>query len=135
MADSERKTFPATVEGLKEATTYLRAYLETRNAEARVRSQLLVCLDEIASNIVNYSGASEFTIELWPIENPSRLKLIFFDAGTPYDPLKHEDPDVTLSAQERDIGGLGLLMVKKMMDEVSYENVDGRNVLTLVKNF
>jgi len=135
MTESEKRTFPATLAGLEEATVYLRGYLESRKTEPKTRAQLLVCLDEIASNIVNYSGSSEFTIELWPIDNPSRLKLIFFDAGRPYDPLQHEDPDVTLPAAERDVGGLGLLMVKKLMDDVAYANVDGRNVLTLVKNF
>jgi len=136
MAEIENRTFPATIEGLEKATAYLREYLETRNAEPKVRSQLMICLDEIASNIVHYSGASEFTIELLPIENPSRLKLTFFDTGKPFDPLNEAaEPDVTLSAEERNIGGLGLFMVKKMMDEVSYENVGGRNALTLVKNF
>ena len=135
MSLEKRRTFPATIEGLAEATAHLRAYLETRNTDPKTRSQILICLDEIASNIVNYSGASEFTIELLPIENPSRLKLMFFDTGRPYDPLQRADPDVTLSVEERDIGGLGLFIVKKMMDEVSYENVEGKNVLTLVKSF
>ena len=56
------------------------------------------------------------------------------DHGTPYDPLAKEDPDVTLSAEERDVGGLGIFMTKKFMDDVSYEYKNGQNILTLKKN-
>lgn len=60
---------------------------------------------------------------------------MFSDSGVPFDPLKREDPDVTLPADERPVGGLGIMMVKKLMDSVGYERKDGRNVLTVLKNF
>ena len=62
------------------------------------------------------------------------VTITFIDRGVPYDPLAKEDPDVTLSAQERKIGGLGIFMTKKAMDDVSYEYKDGQNILTLIKN-
>ena len=56
------------------------------------------------------------------------------DHGIPYDPLKKDDPDVTLSAEERAIGGLGIFMVKKTMDEITYEYKDGQNILSIRKD-
>ena len=62
------------------------------------------------------------------------MTITFVDHGVPYDPLARTDPDVTLSAAERDIGGLGVFMTKKLMDDVAYEYRDGQNILTLKKN-
>ena len=66
-------------------------------------------------------------------EDPKTVYVTFIDSGMPFDPLKKEDPDVTLPAEEREIGGLGIYMTKQAMDEVSYEYKDGQNILTLVK--
>ena len=66
-------------------------------------------------------------------ENPVTIVITFMDNGTPYDPLKREDPDITLSAEERQIGGLGIFLTKKTMDEVSYEFKDNKNILKLKK--
>ena len=63
------------------------------------------------------------------------LILQFIDSGKPFDPLAKEDPDITLSVEERKIGGLGIFMVKKTMDDVAYEFKDGKNMLTVVKKF
>ena len=59
--------------------------------------------------------------------------LTFIDSGVPYNPLKKDDPDTTLSAEDRKIGGLGIFLVKKSMDDMRYEFKDGKNILTLVK--
>lgn len=64
---------------------------------------------------------------------PPSVTVRFADSGRPYDPLRRADPDITLSAEERAVGGLGILMVKKLMDETAYEYVDGKNVLTIKK--
>ena len=66
-------------------------------------------------------------------DTPGIFKLIFIDRGIPYNPLEKEDPDTTLSADQRKIGGLGIYLVKKSMDEMFYERKDGQNILTLVK--
>ena len=65
---------------------------------------------------------------------PVSVTITFVDHGVPYDPLAREDPDVTLSADEREIGGLGIFMTKQIMDDVAYEYKDGKNILTLKKN-
>jgi anti-sigma regulatory factor (Ser/Thr protein kinase) len=67
-------------------------------------------------------------------EDPLTVTITFVDHGIPYDPLAKEDPDLSLSAEDREIGGLGIFMTKKLMDDVSYDYIDGRNILTLKKN-
>ena len=67
-------------------------------------------------------------------EEPIQVKITFIDHGKPYDPLAKEDPDVTLSADQREIGGLGIFLVKNTMDDVAYEYKDGKNILTIRKN-
>ena len=96
-----------------------------------VSTKLMICLDEIASHVMKFSKASKLTVRLEHGAPPGTWRLSFADDGTPWDPLTHADPDITLSAEERPIGGLGLLMVKKMMDEVSYAREDRQNVLRL----
>ena len=134
-ASSSRKsrTFPATREALQDATAYLDRLLESGGCPPAVQSALDIVLDEIASNIVAYSGATGFTLEVAFV--PDGVRLVFSDDGTPYDPLTHEDPDTTLSAEARAIGGLGILMVKKMTDSATYRRARNRNVLTLFKRF
>ena len=68
------------------------------------------------------------------VEEPLSVVITFIDNGVPYDPLKKDDPDITLSAEEREIGGLGIYMVKKTMDEISYEYNDGQNILKIRKH-
>lgn len=126
-------TFPATLAGLSAAAEFFSVELERSGAPVRVRSALLVAIDEIGSNIVRYSGAKDFTVSVEMPNVPPFVRISFSDAGTPYNPLKKEDPDVSLSLEEREVGGLGLFMVKKMMDEFTYTYVDGRNVLTIGK--
>jgi len=93
----------------------------------------MVAMDEIASNIVHYSGAPDFTVSVAFDDPPPRVRLTFSDGGTPYNPLLKADPDVTQPAEERAIGGLGIFMVKKMMDEIEYAYENGRNILTIGK--
>ena len=91
-----------------------------------------MAIDESYPNIARYSGATGARVGCNVSEN--KVSLRFVDNGSPYDPTVKEDPDTTLSAEEREIGGLGIYMVKKIMDEISYEYKDGRNILILEKN-
>ena len=86
--------------------------------------------DEIYANIVNYSKATLTTIS-YSIEN-GKLRISFTDNGVSYNPLEANEPDTTLSAEEREIGGLGIFMVKKMTESMEYEYADDKNQLTLV---
>ena len=96
----------------------------------KIANKINIVFDEIYANIVNYSKATLSTVSYY-IEDGS-LCIIFTDNGIPYNPLEAKDPDITLSAQEREIGGLGIFMVKKMTQSMEYEYKDDKNVLTLV---
>ena len=102
----------------------------------KVLMQTELAVEEIFVNIEHYAYKDE-TGEVWvscELDKEKNLfTIIFEDTGIPFDPLKRDDPDVTASAEERDIGGLGIFLTKKLMDEVRYENRDGKNILTLIK--
>lgn len=98
--------------------------------------QIDVAVEELFVNIAQYAyapGIGVATIRLEIQEDPFVVVITFIDNGIPYNPLAKEDPDITLSAEERPIGGLGIYMVKKSMDEVSYEYKDGQNILRIKK--
>ena len=96
----------------------------------KIANKIHIVFDEIYANIVSYSGATRASVS-YHIEN-EKLTLVFIDNGTPYNPLEAAEPDTTLSVEERQIGGLGIFMVKKMTEQMEYEYADGNNVLTLV---
>ena len=96
----------------------------------KISGKVNIAIDEIASNIINYSNAKTAAIS-YTIEN-GRLYLVFEDDGRPYDPLEAEEPDITLSAEERQLGGLGIFMVKKMAESMDYKYESNKNILKLV---
>lgn len=100
------------------------------NTISKISSKVNIAVDEISSNIINYSGAGSAEIS-YSIEN-GKLKLIFEDNGIKYNPLDAPEPDITLSAEERQIGGLGIFMVKKMTESVEYRYENGKNILELI---
>ena len=107
-------------------------------ASPKVLMDLELVVEEIFVNIANYAyapgtGRAVITAEL--SEDPKAITVVFSDSGIKYDPLANEDPDITLPAEERPVGGLGVFLVKKLMDEASYEYSDGKNKLTVKKLF
>ena len=121
------------LESLDDVTAFLEECLTEHGAPIKVISQVNVAADEIFSNIARYSGATSVSVSCEAEDD--RVVLRFADNGRPYDPTGREDPDITLSAEERDIGGLGIFMVKKTMDEIAYEYADGFNILTIKKGW
>ena len=102
----------------------------------KAQMQIDIAVEEIFVNIARYAYApGEGYAVIGVLAEPGRAEITFADNGMPYDPLAREDPDVSLSAEEREIGGLGIYMVKKTMDVMRYEYSDGQNLLTLVKTF
>lgn len=129
------RLFKATSAGLSDAAVFLDEVMESAGlAMTPQAATLSIILDEISSNIIKHSGAHDFEVGVTVEHEPRSVTIVISDDGTPYDPLGHVDPDTTLSAAERPIGGLGILMVKKMSDSVSYSREGDRNILKIVKN-
>ncbi len=121
-----------TLEAMEQVTAFVEQELEKADLSMKTITQMNIAVDEIFSNIAQYSGASDATVGV-DVE-AGCVTLRFADNGRPYNPIEKPDPDITLSADERDIGGLGIFMVKKIMDTVRYEYHDGLNILTLIKH-
>lgn len=129
-------TIAATVENIEVVTDFVNQQLEELACPMKAQMQINIAIDELFSNIAHYSYNPEIgqaTVRVEVIENPLAVSITFIDNGVPYDPLSKEDPDLTLSAEERQIGGLGIYMVKKSMDEITYEYKDGQNILSIKK--
>ena len=127
----------ATLENLDTVMAFVDQQLEEAGCSMKTQMQIDIAVEEVYVNIAHYAYNPEIggvTIRVQIEEEPLAVILTFIDKGKPYDPLAKEDPDVTLAAEDRQIGGLGIFMVKKSMDNVSYEYNEGRNVLTLKKN-
>lgn len=129
-------TLEATLEGVRAVTEFIDAQLEALDCPMKAQMQIDVAIDELFSNIARYAyagGRGEATVRFEFDKAARTAVLTFIDSGVPYDPLTHEDPDVTLSAEERGIGGLGIFLVKRTMNDVAYRRENGRNVLTIRK--
>lgn len=127
-------TVAAAVDNLDRVTAFVDAFLEERDCPMKTQMQIDLCVEEIFVNIAHYAypdkdGEAEIRLS----ETDGVVELTFVDSGIPYDPLKKEDPDITLSSQERQVGGLGIYLVKKNMDTVAYRYEDNRNMLTMTK--
>ena len=127
----------AAVDNLQEVIDFVTQHLEAVDCPMKAQMQIELAVEEIFVNIALYAYAPDkgpATVRVEVTEEPVTVMITFIDQGMPYDPLAKEDPDVTLSAEERRIGGLGIFMVKNSMDEVTYEYQDGSNILRLKKD-
>ncbi|MBQ6504870.1 MAG: ATP-binding protein [Flexilinea sp.] len=133
---SDEIELDAQTENLPSVIEFVETFLDRVSCPMKSMMQISVAVDEIFTNISSYayhSGIGKAKIYLAQLTDPRAVQLTFIDSGVPYDPLAKEDPDVTLSASERQIGGLGIFMAKKLMDEVKYEYRDGKNILRMKK--
>lgn len=115
---------------IEKAVGFICQTLEEWDAPMKLANKAQVAVDEIYSNIVYYSGAKSATITA--VDDVDKLTISFCDDGKPYDPTTAKEPDITLSVEEREIGGLGIFMVKKMAAKIDYVNENGQNRLTVV---
>ena len=130
----EELTLEARTENLEKALAFIDERLEAQDCPPKVQMQIDVAAEEIFVNVANYAYApnvGDVTLRFGMQDGAAVIT--FIDRGVPYDPLAKPDPDVTLPAEERPIGGLGIYMVKKSMDSVAYEYKDGQNVFTMRK--
>ena len=130
-------TLPAIVENIAQVTDFVNAQLEEIGCPMKAQVQIDIAIDELFGNIAQYAYNPETgpaTVRVEVSDAPISVTITFMDHGVPYDPLQKEDPDITLSAEERGSGGLGIFMVKKTMDEITYEYKDGQNILLIRKD-
>ena len=126
----------AAVERLDEVLAFIDAELEARDCPMKAQMQIDVAAEEMFVNIASYAyapGHGEALIQIETDPDTRVFSVTLIDSGIPYDPLKKAGPDVTLSAEERGIGGLGIYMVKKSMDAVSYRRENGQNIFRMEK--
>lgn len=130
-------TTEATIENIEKVTDFVNEQLEAVDCPMKAQMQIDIAIDELFGNIANYAYHPEVgsaTVRVEVTKSPLAVIITFIDNGVPYDPLAKDDPDTTLSADERQIGGLGIFMIKKSMDQISYEYKDGQNILRIKKN-
>ena len=133
-----QRVFAAKREMLAEVIAFIEGKLEEAGCPMKTLMQITVAAEEAFINVASYSypeSEGTVTVDAEITDEPRTLVLTFTDQGIPYDPLAKADPDVTAAAEDRQIGGLGIYMFKKLMDEVSYEYRDGKNILTMKKSF
>lgn len=129
-------TVDAVIKNVDVVTDFVNEILERHNCPIKVQVQVDIAIDELFGIIARYAykdKVGQATVKVELKENPKEISIIFVDSGIPYNPLEKEDPDVTLSAEERKVGGLGIYMVKKSMDEISYTYCNGQNQLVIKK--
>lgn len=129
-------TIAALVENIDAVTDFVNEQLEALDCPMKAQTQIDIAIDELFGNIAHYAYTPDVgpaTVRVEVTEEPLSVMITFIDGGVPYDPLTADDPDTTLSAEERAVGGLGIFMVKKIMDEIAYRYEDGKNILTIRK--
>ena len=130
-------TIEATPENVDTVIEFVDAQLEEYGCGMKEQMAIDVAIDELFANIAHYAYNPETgyaTVQVDVLNDPLSVEVTFIDNGKQYDPLAKDDPDTTLSVEDRPIGGMGILIVKKSMDVVSYEYKDGKNILTIKKN-
>ncbi len=129
-------TVEATIDNIPEVTAFVDSKLEELDCPLKAQTQIDIAIDELMSNIAKFAyrpDTGPATVKVEVEKNPLAVVITFIDNGKPYDPLKTQDPDITLTAEQRTVGGLGIYVVKKTMDAVDYEYRDGHNILRIKK--
>ena len=132
----ERKVFPAKTETLTDVLAFTEQMLEKYECPMKIQTAICVAIEEVFVNVAHYAygeGEGDVTLEIGFEEKTRNITFRMMDRGVAFDPLKKPDPDITLLAEEREIGGLGIFITKKTMDLVTYAYENGENILTMVK--
>jgi sigma-B regulation protein RsbU (phosphoserine phosphatase) len=132
-----QKVFPAKIEALSDVLSFTEQTLESFECSMKTQTAICVAIEEVFVNVAHYAypdSDGDMTLRIGFEEKERTVTFRLTDKGVPFDPLKKPDPDITLSAEERDIGGLGIFIAKKTMDSISYSYENEENVLTMIKN-
>ena len=127
----------AVKDNLDTVMSFVDEQIEDIECSPKTQMQIDLAVEEIFINIASYAYNPETgntTVRVEVDKEIPAVKITFIDHGVPYDPLAKADPDITLAAEDRRIGGLGIFLVKKNMDDIKYEYVNGSNILTIVKD-
>ena len=128
------RTFPAEDKALKEVLAFTEEQLEAAGCPMKQIMPITVAIEEMFVNVAHYAYPGKNGTVRYSIEHDEHcVTFRLADSGIPFDPLAKPDPDITLPAEKRKIGGLGIYMMKKAMDEVFYANENGENILTMIK--
>ncbi|MBR1751586.1 MAG: ATP-binding protein [Ruminococcus sp.] len=130
-------TVSADKDRLDEVIAFVDGFLEELDCPVKIQMKLELAVEEIFVNIASYAyenGEGKVHITLDADKDRKAVTFVFKDSGIKYDPLSKADPDVSLSAEQRQIGGLGIFLTKKIADAIKYEYIDGSNVLTIEKS-
>ena len=110
--------------------------LSKTNVDPKTQTNIDIAVEEIFVNISSYAYPDcDGKVSVCLFAESNSITIEFKDNGIPYNPLAKADPDVSLPAEQREIGGLGIFMVKNLMDEMSYEYRNGQNILTIKKSW
>jgi Serine phosphatase RsbU, regulator of sigma subunit len=130
-------TLEATVGNIPIVTDFINTELEALECPMKAQMQIDIAVDELFGNIAHYAYdplTGPATVRVEVDDDPMAVIITFIDHGKPYDPLAGKEPDITLNAEDREVGGLGVFLVKKTMDEITYEYKNGQNILKIRKN-
>ena len=130
------RTFPAKIDALSDVLGFVDETLESYGCPMKIQTAVCVAIEEIFVNVAHYAyddGEGDVTLGIGFDDASRTITFRMADKGTPFDPLQKPDPDITLSAEDREIGGLGIFITKKTMDTVTYAYENGENVLTMIK--
>lgn len=128
-------TFRAADDGLPSVMDFIEEILSSAGVGKKIIMSLCVAIEEVFVNIAHYAyGGKEGFVAVKVTLDSGVATFVVSDEGVPFNPLKKDDPDVTLGAKDRDLGGLGIFIVKKTMDKITYEHKDGKNILTMTKS-
>ena len=130
-------TLEATVGNIPIVTDFINTELEALECPMKAQMQIDIAVDELFGNIAQYAYdplTGPATVRVEVDDDPMAVIITFIDHGKPYDPLAGKEPDITLNAEDREVGGLGVFLVKKTMDEITYEYKNGQNILKIRKN-
>ena len=132
----KKLSLPAKRENIPEVIDFVDRELDELGCPEKTKTQINIAIDELYGNIASYAYGEEsgaVTVVIDSDITPGAVSISFQDEGKPFNPLESGEPDVTLSARERKVGGLGIFLVRKCMDDVLYEYRDGKNILTIRK--
>ena len=130
------KTFSAKTEALSDVLGYVDEMLQSYECPMKIQMAVCVAIEEVFVNVAHYAcggGEGDLVLSIGFDEESRNITFRMSDKGVPFAPLKKPDPDITLSAEDREIGGLGIFITKKTMDSVTYAYENGENILTMIK--